>query len=85
MNTPFFLRALKSKGNTPKYGIIFNTSFIGKAKGKNKGRISRYLANKASIACRIDAFGGMFTAPFARHTHDPYFIDSSSPFEAPFE
>eukprot|EP01102_Stenamoeba_stenopodia_P016553 TRINITY_DN579_c0_g3_i1.p1 TRINITY_DN579_c0_g3~~TRINITY_DN579_c0_g3_i1.p1 ORF type:complete len:528 (-),score=229.30 TRINITY_DN579_c0_g3_i1:134-1717(-) len=49
-------RALKTKGNTPKYGIIFNSSFIGKANTKNKGRISRYLANKASIASRIDAF-----------------------------
>eukprot|EP01064_Diplonema_japonicum_P023586 TRINITY_DN33_c1_g1_i1.p1 TRINITY_DN33_c1_g1~~TRINITY_DN33_c1_g1_i1.p1 ORF type:complete len:486 (+),score=204.34 TRINITY_DN33_c1_g1_i1:45-1460(+) len=57
-------RALKSRGNTPKYGIIFNTSFIGKAKGKNKGRISRYLANKASIACRIDAFGEVPTRVF---------------------
>merc|ERR1711957_671774 len=25
---------------------------------KNKGRISRYLANKCSIACRIDNFSG---------------------------
>lgn len=49
-------RALKTKGNTPKYGIIFNSSYIGKANTKNKGRISRYLANKASIASRIDAF-----------------------------
>lgn len=49
-------RALKTRGKTPKYGIIFNSSFIGKANTKNKGRISRYLANKASIAARIDAF-----------------------------
>lgn len=49
-------RALKSKGNTPKYGLIFHSSFIGKAAQKNKGRISRYLANKCSIASRIDCF-----------------------------
>jgi nucleolar protein 56 len=49
-------RALKTKGNTPKYGLIFNSSFIGRAKTKDKGRISRYLANKAAIAARIDAF-----------------------------
>jgi len=49
-------RALKTKGNTPKYGLIFHSSFIGKAKQRNKGRISRYLANKCSIASRIDAF-----------------------------
>lgn len=49
-------RALKSKGNTPKYGLIYHSSFIGKAAQKNKGRISRYLANKCSIASRIDCF-----------------------------
>merc|ERR1719234_640431 len=43
-------RALKTKGNTPKYGLIFHSSFIGRAGAKNKGRISRYLANKCSIA-----------------------------------
>merc|ERR1712115_512533 len=49
-------RALKTKGNTPKYGLIFHSSFIGRAGSKNKGRISRYLANKCSIASRIDCF-----------------------------
>merc|ERR1711972_208083 len=49
-------RALKTKGNTPKYGLIFHSSFIGRAGAKNKGRISRYLANKCSIASRIDCF-----------------------------
>merc|ERR1712021_116566 len=49
-------RALKTKYNTPKYGLIFHSSFIGRAGAKNKGRISRYLANKASIASRIDCF-----------------------------
>merc|ERR1712154_757512 len=49
-------RALKNKGNTPKYGLIFHSTFIGRAGAKNKGRISRYLANKCSIASRIDCF-----------------------------
>jgi len=43
-------RALKKGGKTPKYGIIYNSSFIGRAGLKNKGRISRYLANKCAIA-----------------------------------
>ena len=51
-------RALKKKGNTPKYGLIFHSSFIGRAGAKNKGRVSRYLANKCSIASRIDCFAG---------------------------
>ncbi|KAF5676866.1 SIK1-like protein [Fusarium denticulatum] len=49
-------RALKTKSNTPKYGLIYHSSFIGKAGPKNKGRISRYLANKCSMASRIDNF-----------------------------
>ncbi len=49
-------RALKTKGNTPKYGLIYHSSFIGRAGLKNKGRISRFLANKCSLASRIDNF-----------------------------
>merc|ERR1711963_1054809 len=49
-------RALKKKGNTPKYGLIFHSSFIGRAGTRDKGRISRYLANKCSLASRIDCF-----------------------------
>ncbi|KAJ8126401.1 hypothetical protein O1611_g7236 [Lasiodiplodia mahajangana] len=41
-------RALKTKSSTPKYGLIYHSSFIGKAAPKDKGRISRYLANKCS-------------------------------------
>merc|ERR1711934_614282 len=57
-------RALKTRGNTPKYGLIFHSSFIGRAGAKNKGRISRYLANKCSIASRIDAFSEDATTIF---------------------
>jgi len=53
-------RALKTKGNTPKYGLIYHSSHIGKASTQNKGRISRYLANKCAIASRIDCFSGLF-------------------------
>ncbi|KAI3455002.1 hypothetical protein Pfo_011665 [Paulownia fortunei] len=49
-------RALKTHGNTPKYGLIFHSSFIGRASTRNKGRMARYLANKCSIASRIDCF-----------------------------
>lgn len=54
----FLHRALKTRGNTPKYGLIFHSTFIGRAGAKNKGRISRYLANKCTIASRIDCFSG---------------------------
>ncbi len=51
-------RALKARTNTPKYGLLYHSSFIGRAGLKNKGRISRFLANKCSIASRIDCFLG---------------------------
>lgn len=50
-------RALKARSHlTPKYGLLYHSSFIGRAEAKNKGRISRFLANKCSIASRIDCF-----------------------------
>merc|ERR1711966_438733 len=59
-------RALKTRGNTPKYGLIFHSSFIGRANPKNKGRISRYLANKASLASRIDCFAEVPTDVYGK-------------------
>merc|ERR1712032_43163 len=63
-------RALKTKGNTPKYGLIFHSTFIGRAQQKNKGLISRYLANKCSIASRIDCFSEEATTVFGEKLKD---------------
>lgn len=60
-------RALKTRSNTPKYGLLFHSTFIGRAGTKNKGRISRYLANKCSIASRIDCFSENPTKVFGEH------------------
>lgn len=49
-------RALKQKTKTPKYGLLYNTTFIGRAMGKNKGKISRFLANKCAMAARLDNY-----------------------------
>ena len=49
-------RALKTKHDTPKYGLIYNASLIGQATGKNKGKIARMLATKAALGLRVDAF-----------------------------
>ena len=57
-------RALKTKTNTPKYGLLYHSSFIGRAGLKNKGRISRFLANKCTIATRIDCFAEQPTNVF---------------------
>ncbi|CAL8581630.1 Nucleolar protein 58 [Xanthoria parietina] len=48
-------RALKTKHDTPKYGLIYHASLIGQATGKNKGKIARVLAAKASLGLRVDA------------------------------
>jgi len=48
-------RALKTKHDTPKYGLIYHASLIGQAPPKHKGKISRVLAAKTSLATRVDA------------------------------
>ena len=50
-------RALKTKSDTPKYGLIYHASLIGQASPKNRGKISRVLAAKTSLAIRVDALG----------------------------
>ncbi|KAK2195788.1 bifunctional Nucleolar protein Nop56-Nop58/Nop domain superfamily/Nop [Babesia duncani] len=49
-------RALKTRTNTPKYGILYQSTIVGKATKKHKGKAARYLANKCAIAARIDCF-----------------------------
>merc|ERR1712093_695363 len=48
-------RALKTKHDTPKYGLIYHASLVGQATGKNKGKIARMLAAKVAIGLRVDA------------------------------
>eukprot|EP00292_Cryptomonas_paramecium_P004924 CAMPEP_0113706160 /NCGR_PEP_ID=MMETSP0038_2-20120614/27561_1 /TAXON_ID=2898 /ORGANISM="Cryptomonas paramecium" /LENGTH=513 /DNA_ID=CAMNT_0000631303 /DNA_START=125 /DNA_END=1667 /DNA_ORIENTATION=- /assembly_acc=CAM_ASM_000170 len=48
-------RALKSKHDTPKYGLIYHASLIGQAAPKHKGKISRVLAAKCALSIRVDA------------------------------
>ena len=50
-------RALKTKHDTPKYGLIYHASLIGQSAPKNKGKISRVLAAKTSLCIRVDALG----------------------------
>ena len=50
-------RALKTKTKTPKYGLLYNASFISQTTPKNKGKVSRILAAKCSLATRVDALG----------------------------
>jgi len=50
-------RALKTKHDTPKYGLIYHASLIGQAPAKHKGKISRVLAAKTALSIRVDALG----------------------------
>lgn len=45
----------RKQHDTPKYGLIYHASLIGQAAPKNKGKISRVLAAKCSLAIRVDA------------------------------
>merc|ERR1712142_807039 len=50
-------RALKTKHDTPKYGLIYHASLVGQSNPKNKGKVSRMLAAKSALATRVDALG----------------------------
>ena len=48
-------RALRTKHDTPKYGLIYHASLVGQANPKLKGKISRSLASKCALCVRVDA------------------------------
>merc|ERR1739844_79747 len=50
-------KALKTKHDTPKYGLIYHAQLVGQASSKMKGKVSRMLAAKAALATRVDALG----------------------------
>jgi len=50
-------RAMKTKHDTPKYGLIYHASLVGQSGAKFKGKVSRMLAAKAALAIRVDALG----------------------------
>ncbi|XP_045458834.1 nucleolar protein 58 [Melitaea cinxia] len=50
-------RALKTKKDTPKYGLIYHAQLVGQCSTRNKGKMSRMLAAKAALATRVDALG----------------------------
>ncbi|CAD8076518.1 unnamed protein product [Paramecium sonneborni] len=50
-------KAIRTKHNTPKYGLIFQASLVGSAPAKLKGKVSRTLAAKTALCIRYDALG----------------------------
>jgi nucleolar protein 58 len=59
-------RALKTKANTPKYGLIYHASLVGQSAPNLKGKISRVLAAKLSLCCRVDALGDQVEATLGK-------------------
>jgi nucleolar protein 56 len=53
-----FLRHKAKK--MPRFGILHEHKFIGRAKERNKGQAARLLADKIAIAARVDYFKGKF-------------------------
>ena len=46
---------MKTKHDTPKYGLLYHASVVGQSAAKNKGKMSRVLAAKTSLVARVDA------------------------------
>ncbi len=55
-------KALRHKGKTPKYGIIFQHPKVHQAPFKERGRNARILANHIAIAARADYYTKKFIA-----------------------
>jgi nucleolar protein 56 len=54
-------KALKNKIKTPKYGILFHSNFLQSVEKGFQAKFSRYLANKCTLAIRIDYFSNFST------------------------
>lgn len=55
-------RHLKTGSRSPKFGVIFAHQLIQNAPTKEKGKVSRSLADKLSLCARLDYFKGEFKA-----------------------
>lgn len=53
-------RHLRTGARSPKYGLIFEHDLIGKLDRKSRGKMARCLADKISIAAKVDYFKGKF-------------------------
>lgn len=51
-------RHLKTGAKSPRFGILAQHIIVARAKEKEKGKIARVLADKTSIAARVDHFRG---------------------------
>jgi nucleolar protein 56 len=55
-----FFRHLKTGARSPKYGFLHEHPLLAKSKKDMQGKVARSLADKISIAVRVDYFKGKF-------------------------
>ncbi len=55
-------RHIKSGARAPKYGLLFQHPFVQQVKKELRGKAARALAEKISLAARLDYFKGEFKA-----------------------
>jgi len=53
-------RFLKGQGTSPKYGLIFQSTYVQKAQKDDRGKVARILASKLSLAAKLDFYKGTF-------------------------
>jgi len=63
-------RHLHKKGKSPKYGIIYNSSYVQNAPDSLKGKVSRIVASKLMLACRVDFYSGRHEPKFKKDLED---------------
>ncbi|MFB6181206.1 MAG: hypothetical protein ABEJ93_04995 [Candidatus Nanohalobium sp.] len=50
-------RYLSGEGTPPKHGVLYEHSFVNSLPEDSRGKMARFMANKASIAARLDFYG----------------------------
>lgn len=50
-------RYLHGEGTPPKHGVLFEHEFVNSLPEDERGKMARFLANKAAMAARIDHYG----------------------------
>lgn len=50
-------RHLSGQGSSPKHGVLFEHRFVRTLPEDKRGKMARFLANKAAIAARMDLYG----------------------------
>jgi len=53
-------RHIKTGSRPPKFGVIMNHQLVNSVRLKDKGKVARMLANKISLAAKVDRFKGEF-------------------------